>query len=188
MKLILAQGNPEARYNGTRHNLGFALLDTFAKAYNATWVDRPKFHAHIAEITIDSEKVILAKPTTYYNETGVSARALVDFYKVEPGNILVIHDDLYLPFGTIRVRSKGSDAGNNGVKSVNAHLNEAFRRIRVGIWNEQRDQIDDVNFVLGKLAPNEAAQMPAISAEVTHFIDAFINETLEDHSISLSVA
>jgi PTH1 family peptidyl-tRNA hydrolase len=185
MKLIFAQGNPEARYNHTRHNIGFAVIDDFAKAHGAEWTDKPKFHALIAETTIDGEKVLLAKPTTYYNETGLSARSLVDFYKIESHNVLVIHDDLSLPFGTVRVRSKGSDAGNNGIKSLNSHLNEGFRRIRVGIWNEQRTIIDDVDFVLGKLTDSEKDTFPKIATTVEKLLTDFVTDNLADVSMTI---
>jgi PTH1 family peptidyl-tRNA hydrolase len=188
MKLIFAQGNPEARYNHTRHNIGFAVIDDFAKAHGAEWTDKPKFHALIAETTIDGEKVLLAKPTTYYNETGLSARSLVDFYKIESHNVLVIHDDLALPFGTVRVRSKGSDAGNNGIKSLNAHIGEGFRRIRVGTWNELRNQIDDVDFVLGKLTADEQSKYDELSVEINRLIELFIQNRLIDQSLAIAPA
>jgi peptidyl-tRNA hydrolase, PTH1 family len=183
MKLILAQGNPEARYDHTRHNIGFDLIDIFAKENGAEWTDKPKFHASVAEFIKDGEKILLVKPSTYYNETGIAAHALKDFYKAD--DILVIHDDLALPFGTIRVRSKGSDAGNNGIKSLNAHLGEDFRRIRVGIWNEQRNQIDDVNFVLGKLTAEERAHFTTLCDAINALLNAYIKGSLEDHSFNL---
>jgi len=99
MKLILAQGNPDTKYDRTRHNVGFASLDQFAHQYNLIWSEKAKFKAVMAETIVAGEKVILVKPTTYYNETGLSARTLVDFYNLDPANdLLVIHDDLALPF------------------------------------------------------------------------------------------
>lgn len=159
MKLIFAQGNPGKDFEYTRHNVGFMVLNAFAKAYRVDWVTKAKFHADIAEVTIDGEKTILVKPTTFYNETGQSARSLVDFYKLELSDILVIHDDLALPFGTIRVRKKGSDAGNNGIKSLNAHLGENYTRIRIGTWNELRNRVNDVDFVLTKFNTKELKQL-----------------------------
>jgi len=110
VKIIFAQGNPGPDYAGTRHNIGFISIDTLANKLEAGWTNKPKFHALIANGTIGSEKVLFIKPTTFYNETGVSARKLIDFYKIDPAkDLLVIHDDLALPFGTIRVRGRGSD-------------------------------------------------------------------------------
>src|SRR5688572_22727546 len=105
MKVIFAQGNPGTQYTYTRHNVGFLLLDDFAKSKRAEFIKKSKFHADIAETSIDGEKVLLVKPTTFYNDTGQSARLLIDFYKLDPAtDFLVIHDDLALPFGTIRTR------------------------------------------------------------------------------------
>lgn len=156
MKLIFAQGNPGPEYISSRHNVGFLVIDKLADKINSVWIDKPKFHALIAETTISGEKVLLVKPTSFYNETGVSARKLIDFYKLDPSSdLLVVHDDLALPFGTIRVREQGSDAGNRGVKSINTHLDENYARIRIGTYNELREKMDDSSFVLGKFSGDE---------------------------------
>jgi PTH1 family peptidyl-tRNA hydrolase len=156
MKLIFAQGNPGSEYAHSRHNVGFFVLDTLANSLDSNWADKPKFNATIAKATIAGEKVLLVKPSSFYNETGASARKIIDFYKLDPTNdLLVIHDDLALPFGTIRVRQQGSDAGNRGVKSINTHLDESYARIRIGTCNELREKMDDSSFVLGKFSSNE---------------------------------
>lgn len=156
MKIIFAQGNPGTQYQGTRHNVGFFLLDEFAKQQGTAFAVKPKFIADIAELSIEGEKVLLVKPSTFYNETGQSARAITDFYKCDPASdVLVVHDDLALPLGTIRVREKGSDAGNNGIKSLNAHLGQDYHRLRIGIFNDLRNKMDDVDFVLGKFTADE---------------------------------
>lgn len=157
MKLIFAQGNPGSDYATSRHNVGFMALDVLAAAKGASFTDKPKFHAQIAEYNQAGEKVLLVKPTTFYNETGRSARALCDFYKADPArDLLVIHDDLALPLGTLRVREKGSDAGNNGIKSLNAHLGQDYTRLRVGVYSEFRDRMPDANFVLASFTQREA--------------------------------
>ncbi len=156
MKLIFAQGNPGTNYSTTRHNIGFMALDVLAEARGMAFASKQKFHADIAELVIAGEKVLLVKPTTFYNETGQSARSLVDFYKLDiASDVLVIHD-LALPLGTIRTREKGSDAGNNGIKSLNAHLGPDYSRIRIGIKNELHNRIPDVDFVLGHFSKDEA--------------------------------
>ena len=175
MKIIFAQGNPGKEFENTRHNVGFFLLGEIAKKYGAEFTKKPKFHAEIAEFSKDSEKTLLVKPATFYNETGISARALVDFYKCDPAtDLLVIHDDLALPFGTLRTREKGSDAGNNGIKSLNAHLGQNYRRVRVGIYNELRDRQPDVEFVLGKFTANEKAALPTIGQAVEKIAESFM--------------
>ncbi len=178
MKIILAQGNPGSEYEKTRHNVGFLALDFYTHQKNVQFQPKTKFHAEIAELNIDGAKILLAKPTTYYNETGVTARALSDFYKVEVTNILVIHDDLALPLGTLRTREKGSDAGNNGIKSLNAHLGENYARIRVGIWNELADRVGATDFVLSRMNTEEQKKLQAdILPKISELIDSFIAGT-----------
>ena len=144
MKIIVAQCNPGTQYARTRHNVGFIVVDELANAIGISWREQSKFRAYTTEATIFDEKVLFVKPTTFYNETGISARALIDFYKLDPKkDFLVIHDELALPFGAVRTREKGSDAGNNGIKSLNAHLGPDYARIRVGIWNDKRDLMND---------------------------------------------
>lgn len=189
MKLIFAQGNPGDQYAKTRHNVGFIVLDELAEKNNASWRLETKFKALITDITIAGEKVLLAKPTTYYNETGGSARAIVDFYKLNPASdVLVIHDELALPFGTIRTRQKGSDAGNNGIKSLNAHLGPDYARIRIGVWNELRDRINDADFVLSRFTASETAALQKITAAIAPWLDQFARETLEPTSASVELS
>ena len=118
MKLIVGLGNPGSRYDNTRHNVGFAILDRYTAAQEITWREQAKFHAVAARTVIAGETIILAKPTTYYNDCGIAARALIDFYKLSRDDLLVIHDDIVLDFGKVRIRRGGQDAGNNGLKSL----------------------------------------------------------------------
>ncbi len=189
MKLIFAQGNPEPDYTSTRHNVGFAMINALADQLGANWTNKTKFHAHIAETSINGEKVILVKPTTFYNETGDSARNLVDFYKLNTSNdLLVIHDDLALPFGTIRVRNQGRDAGNNGIKSLNSHLGTDFHRIRIGIDNDKRQQIGDTDFVLAKFSADESKHLATeITPHVIQLIEHFCDGTIKITSLKTDV-
>lgn len=180
MKLVFAQGNPGKEYAPTRHNVGFFIVDQYASDHSAKFSSKSKFHAEIAEIAVGGEKVILAKPTTFYNETGRAARALIDFYKLDPAeDFLVIHDDLALPFGTTRTREKGSSAGNNGIKSLNAALGENYKRLRIGIYNSLRDQIPDADFVLARFTSKEKGMLPEIYALAVSHITAFASGNLE---------
>lgn len=187
MKIILAQGNPDSQYGRTRHNIGFAVVNAFAEDLNLKWTEKKKFHSLIAETTLDGEKVLFAKPTTFYNETGVAARELVDFYDIDTTHdLLVIHDDLALPFGTIRSREKGSDAGNNGIKSLNSHIGPEYHRIRIGIWNELRDRMEDAEFVLARLSKDEQARFKKdIQPYIFELIEQFHKGTLETTSRTL---
>jgi len=184
MKIIFAQGNPGQQYDHTRHNVGFHIIDQFAKAHSAKWSEKSKFNCLEADVTVDGEKLILVKPLTFYNETGVCARKLVDFYNLNtPEDFLVIHDDLALPLGTIRTRPQGSDAGNNGIKSLNSHLGPDYHRIRIGIWNELRDRMDDTDFVIGKLNKDELKQLETdITPHVIEQIEKFAQGPLSPTS------
>jgi PTH1 family peptidyl-tRNA hydrolase len=184
MKLIFAQGNPGTEYEKSRHNVGFTILNTIASELNSTWTDKPKFHALLSEVVIGGEKVLLAKPTTFYNESGSAVRALIDFYKLDPAkDLLVIHDDFALPFGVIRIRQQGSDAGNNGIKSINAHINQNYARVRVGIWSELREKMDDAEFVLAKFNSEENSLLEKnIVPQVVTIIKQFCSETVQPTS------
>ena len=187
MKVIFAQGNPGDKYARTRHNVGAVIIDSFAEAHDATWKVSDKFNARIAETSLHGEKTLLVFPLTYYNETGISARRIIDFYKLESADdFLVIHDDLALPMGTIRTRAKGSDAGNNGIKSLNAHLGDSYHRIRIGIWNEERHHGSDVDFVLGIFSKEEVETLEKTVIPKAHeLIDSFIKGSFELTSHSL---
>ena len=188
MKIVFAQGNPGPQYDSTRHNVGFFLTEELAKKYSAEFVKKQKFHADVAETTIEGEKILFVKPSTFYNETGQSARLLVDFYKCDSArDFLVIHDDLALPFGTLRTREKGSDAGNNGVKSLNAHLGPNYLRLRIGIYNELRDRIPDVDFVLGKFSHDEKTALSKIESAANEIVDSFIGGTFQPTKVSVEL-
>jgi len=187
MKLIFAQGNPGDQYAATRHNVGFQVLDDFASKQQASFGPKPKFFADVAEYTNGDEKVLLVKPTTFYNETGRSARALVDFYKLDPAtDILVIHDDLALPFGTLRTREKGSDAGNNGIKSLNAHIDHNYARLRIGIYNDLRERMDDADFVLSRFSKEEQETLSSsILPKTSELIVNFLSNSHQNTSHTL---
>ena len=174
MKLIIGLGNPEKQYENTRHNTGFKAVEHFAKQKGGEFQHKDKFKADIAEFSVNGEKVIVAKPTTYYNLSGEAVRAISDFYKIAPGDILIVHDELALPFGTIRTRLGGSDAGNNGIKSVNDHLGPNTARLRVGIYNELRDRNDDKDFVLSRFTAEEASHFAELYKKTERIIDSFI--------------
>lgn len=186
MKFIFAQGNPGLEYAKTRHNVGFMALDVYADKNGAAFKPKSKFIADIAELAIDGEKALLIKPSTFYNETGRCARAILDFYKESPENFLVIHDELALPLGTLRAREKGSDAGNNGIKSLNAHIGESYGRIRVGIANDSLEYAGAHDFVLGTFSQDEAKTLErTILPKITELIDDFVRGTHQVTSHSL---
>jgi PTH1 family peptidyl-tRNA hydrolase len=188
MKLIFAQGNPEPDYSLSRHNAGFLVLNTIVTMHGAKWTNKTKFDAIVAEVKIDGQKVILAKPTTYYNDTGISARKLIDFYKLDTANdLLIIHDDLSLPFGTIRIRKQGGDAGNNGIKSINTHVDSPYTRIKIGIAIESEVKMDDATFVLAKFSNQELGILiEKVIPQTIKLTTQFCNNSIEHTSHKIS--
>lgn len=163
IKLIVGLGNIGDKYSGTRHNIGFQAVDTYRQQHDfPAWQEKSKFKALVSEDFVAGQKIILAKPTTFMNLSGESVRALRDFYKVPNEDIVVIHDELDLPFSAIKEKQGGGSAGNNGLKSIISHIGEDFRRIRIGIKNDQLEQMDAANFVLAKFSAEEKKQLDTI--------------------------
>ena len=159
MFIIVGLGNPTPEYEGTRHNVGFEVIDALARKYNID-VDTKKHRAYIGKGMIEGQKVILAKPQTYMNLSGESVRSLLDYYKVdEEQELLVIYDDISLVPGGIRIRKKGSAGGHNGIKNIIAHLGtQEFPRVRIGV-GEKPARMDLADYVLGRFPKEEAETM-----------------------------
>jgi peptidyl-tRNA hydrolase, PTH1 family len=174
MKLVFALGNPDPQYQRTRHNLGWLFVSAYASTHDGVFRPKQKFKADIAELTVAGQKVLLVRPQTYYNRVGESFRAICDYYEIEASDTLIVHDDLALPVGTVRTRSGGSSAGNNGLKSIAEHGGEAAQRLRIGIDSDLRQQIDDTDYVLGKPAKAEAEIYSELMAVVHQHIDDFL--------------
>lgn len=185
MKLIVGLGNPGREYQKTRHNLGFMILDDLAKKLSVKWHTKPKWQAEVAEAAVGGEKVLLVKPTAFYNLTGEVVRRIGDFYKIDYiKDLLVIHDDLDLELGLIRVRQQGSHAGNNGIKSIITHVGDKFWRLRVGTKTPLSEQIDKADFVLSRLSFGEKRQLRSISSEIHQLIKQFVSDELTETSIT----
>lgn len=155
MKVIVGLGNPTDQYKGTRHNVGFMAIDRIAEA-NHININQHKFKAMVGSGFIGGSKVLLVKPLTYMNLSGESLRPIMDFYKVDLSDILVIYDDISLEPGMLRLRIKGSAGGHNGMKSIIKHLGgDTFPRIRVGIGGEKHPGQDLADYVLGHFKDDE---------------------------------
>ena len=184
MFIIVGLGNPTLQYEGTRHNVGFDVIDKIAAEYNIS-VDYRKSRAYIGKGIINGQKVILAKPQTYMNLSGESVRSLVDYYKVdEESELLVIYDDVSLDVGQLRIRKKGSAGGHNGIKSIISHLGtDVFQRIKVGV-GEKPKNYDLADYVLGHFSKAEKKLMEkgydcavnAVSLIVAGEVDTAMNE------------
>lgn len=182
MKLIVGLGNPGKEYERTRHNAGFDVMDEIARMASAS-ITQKKFKALVDKVNIGGQSVLLMKPQTYMNNSGEAVRAAMDFYHLQPQDLLVIYDDMDLAVGRLRLRQKGSAGGHNGIKSIIAHIGtQTFDRIRVGIDKDPR--IPTVNWVLGKIrkedmdayleSVNEAAKAAVFS--VTHEFTETMNQ------------
>ena len=158
--LIAGLGNPDPEYEGTRHNLGFMVADELAGRLDARF-KRSKHEAFLAEARDGDVRLLLAKPQTYMNESGRSVATLSRFYKVPPAQTVVVHDELDLPFGVVRVKVGGGPGGHNGVVSVIQAIGADFVRVRLGIGRPPGRK-DPVNFVLENFRKAEQPEVPAI--------------------------
>ncbi|MGL4336959.1 MAG: aminoacyl-tRNA hydrolase [Turicibacter sp.] len=166
MKLFVGLGNPGSKYERTRHNAGFLVIDELSKKWNIELSEEKKFKGLVGRGMVNGEKVILLKPTTFMNLSGESVRAVMDFYEIDLDDMVVIYDDLDLPQGKIRLRLKGSAGGHNGIKSIIAHTKtQEFKRIKVGI--DRHPKIPVVDYVLGRFTEDELAMvMQAVDLSV----------------------
>lgn len=155
LQLIVGLGNPGAKYDQTRHNIGFAAIDRLSRSWQIPLSEQRKFQGFLGEGVVAQQKLRLLKPTTFMNLSGQSIRAVTDWYKLPPESVLVIYDEMDLPVGKLRLRQSGSAGGHNGMKSTIAHLNsQNFPRLRIGIGAPNGDKAV-VSHVLGKFSAAE---------------------------------
>ena len=183
MKMIVGLGNPGNEYAGTRHNVGWMLVDALAEHLGINeWRSREK--GMVAEGRIGSEKILLVKPLTYMNNSGECVGPLMRWYKLEPEDIMAAHDDMDIPIGTIRIRKKGSAGGHNGIKSLLIHIgSENFGRLRIGIGRPQPGW-SVINHVLAKFNDQEQEKIgdaikqliPAVECMVLEGPDMAMNK------------
>ncbi len=159
-QLIVGLGNPGSKYASTRHNVGFDVVDQLSKRWQIPLSEHRKFQGEFGEgFAAPGKKVRLLKPNTYMNRSGQSARAVLDWFKLSPGTVFVVYDDMDLPLGRLRLRLSGSAGGHNGIKSLIVHLGtQDFPRLRIGIGAPKQAGTDErvVSHVLGKFSPEEA--------------------------------
>lgn len=178
MYIIAGLGNPTKEYEKTRHNVGFEVIDVLADRL-FTSVDEKKFKGYYGKAVIGGEKVILLKPQTFMNLSGESVRAAADFYKVDPDHIIVVYDDVSLDVGQLRIRTKGSAGGHNGIKNIIAHLGtQEFPRIKVGV-GAKPDRMDLADYVLGHFSQIESRVMDDAAKEAGQAAQAMILDGIE---------
>lgn len=173
--LIIGLGNPGKEYAGTRHNIGFEVLDEFAKKNDFPgWLSKKDLKCEMAIQNMGENRVILCKPAAFMNNSGEAAQAAQRFYRVYNQNTLAVYDELAIPFGSLRTRVGGSDAGHNGVKSLIQHINDDFGRLRVGVGSETSQKANAADFVLGKFTKKEQENLSLIIREAGAIITEYI--------------
>ncbi|MFH1367104.1 MAG: aminoacyl-tRNA hydrolase [Patescibacteria group bacterium] len=160
MKLIIGLGNPGQQYAKNRHNLGFMALDALALGLGVVFINCKRTLAQKAIGQINGQKVILAKPQTFMNESGLSAAKFSSYYKIKPEDIWVIYDDIDLPLAKIRIRTKGSAGGHQGIASLIKHLKtERFNRLKIGLGSNREKNLPAEVYVLQNFSPTEKAKI-----------------------------
>ncbi len=179
MKIIAGLGNPTREYEGTRHNIGFSVIDKLAEQYNISMTEK-KHKAICGKGIIEGEKVVLLKPQTYMNLSGESIGEAVNYYKVDPEeDLIVIYDDIDLDVGRLRIREKGSAGGHNGMKNIIAHLGtEVFPRIRVGVGAKPKGW-DLADYVLGRFPKEELEDIEAAGLDACQAVALIISQDVK---------
>ena len=184
--IVAGLGNPGDEYKLTRHNIGFLAIDYIAEKCGVR-IDRIKFHALVAEARIGGARVLLMKPTTFMNNSGVAIGEAATFYKVPAENVIVLHDEISFAPGLFRIRRKGSAGGHNGLKSIIAQLgSDAFPRVKIGVGQKPSLDYDLVNWVLGKFPKADleliSSKYPDIYSSVELMVMGKIEEAMNKYS------
>jgi PTH1 family peptidyl-tRNA hydrolase len=177
--LVAGLGNPGKEYEQTRHNAGFMCIDEFVAKTDEMedWIRKKDLKCLMSTGKVGDSRVIAVKPATFMNLSGEAVQAALNFYKVDPARVVVIHDELDIDFGQIRLRTGGSDAGHNGVKSVTQHIGEDYGRIRIGVGPKQPAAIKSEDFVLQKFSAAQQEQLPDMRREVVAILNEYLYGT-----------
>lgn len=176
MHLIVGLGNIGVKYQYTRHNIGFMVIDEITKNLTTSNINKSNFQSNLEKSGYD----LYSKPTTYMNNSGIAVKSIKDYYKIDLEDIIVIHDDLDLPFGSVKFKVGGGHGGHNGLKSLDSHITKDYLRIRVGIGRPDNKE-DVVNYVLKEFSKEELKQLKDII--IPHCIDA-IQEIKKDYDLN----
>lgn len=181
MKLIAGLGNPGKEYGKTRHNSGFMAIDIAADRLGVS-IDHEQFNALTADVRIGTERVLLMKPLTYMNESGSAVIQAVKYYHIEPKDVLVIHDDMDLPSGSVRIREKGSSGGQKGMKSIiNAMKTDEITRIRIGVGHSARGEHEQVpDWVLSAVPKSEMEEFHNALVDAAEAAIAWVDQPISD--------
>jgi PTH1 family peptidyl-tRNA hydrolase len=176
MKVVVGLGNPGSRYEETRHNVGFAVVDLLAKSPSAGRFQR-RFQSRVAELIEGAQKILLVKPETFMNLSGGAVRQLVDFYQLPLEDLLIVCDDINLPLGKLRIRARGTHGGHNGLRDIQNHLGTTeYARLRIGVDAPRDDAIDHV---LGRFRPTEQAVIDDAVALAAQAVMVWVDQGIE---------
>lgn len=178
MYVVIGLGNPGKKYNGTRHNVGFDAIDCLSLR-NDVKVTKIKHQSVYGEVNLNGEKVILVKPQTYMNNSGISVRSIVDYYKIPIENVIIIYDDIDINTGSLRIRKKGSAGSHNGMRSIIYHLEkDNFPRIRIGIGRPEGN-MDLVNHVLKSFSKDDREKVDDTILSAAKAVEEIIKSDID---------
>ena len=187
MLLIAGLGNPGQQYADTRHNVGFAAVDHLQHCFNFSWTKATKFNAEVASGTSNSHKILLAKPLCYMNLSGNSLQSICSYYKIPVSDLIVIHDDIDLTLGSVKLKLAGSSGGHNGLKSIDSNLSNNYYRIRIGVGRPTNANIDVADYVLGSFSKDEEIKIDYAIKLITNNFDLILNKKFEEFKKNVAV-
>ena len=174
MHLIVGLGNIGEKYQLTRHNIGFMVIDEITKNLSTSNIQKSNFHSTLEKSGYD----LYSKPTTFMNNSGMAVHAIKEYYKLGIEDIIVIHDDIDLPFGTVKFKIGGGHGGHNGLKSIDSHIGKEYIRVRIGV-GKPKDKADVANYVLDNFSKEEINRLPDIITHTINAIKALKSEDIE---------
>ncbi len=177
--IVVGLGNPGRKYDNTRHNIGFCAIDDIASFYN-TSITRAKFDALYATVTISGKSVLLLKPQTYMNLSGVSVKKATAYYKVNIENVVVLFDDISLDVGKLRIRDKGSAGGHNGLKSIIDYMGENFPRVKIGVGAKPHADYALADWVLSRFTESENKKTRTRFDDIRHAVEFIIDNKVKE--------
>ena len=185
MQLIVGLGNPGKKYQYTRHNIGYMAIENIISAQE-NYKIKNKFNSVIYEAVLDKNRIILVKPETYMNNSGDAVSQIANFYKIDSKDIFVLHDELDIPFGKIRIKSGGGNAGHNGLKSISNKIDNSYIRVRLGIGHPgKKEKVS--GHVMGNFTGSEKDKLNQILNYLTNNINEILNKK-ESFSINFELA
>ena len=179
MYLVVGLGNPGLKYCNTRHNIGFDVLFALASRHSVDAPSRKRSNSTISDVRIVNNNCILALPQQFMNRSGQPVASLMAYYKIPLENVIVVHDDLDIPFGTVRLKKQGGHGGHNGLRDIIQHVGKDFSRVRVGV-SRPPSGWDTAKYVLGKWTSTETEQLTSVKDEACDAIERILNVGVEE--------